>query len=97
MEDNQRGEHASSVHLTEYTDPMLHELSESIEKKEMVKSRSSNLEVTSIDMQKYSLVQLGIQEWDKNADFSQQWDQQANSFLQNALMTATRSFRRRRW
>lgn len=74
MVDNQSREQASSLDPTEDTDLMLHELSKSIEKKEMVKTRSSNLEVTSIGIQKCSLVPLEIREWDEDENSSNQLD-----------------------
>lgn len=65
MVDKHRRELSSSGYLSD-TDLMLHELSESIRKNAVAKSRSSNVEVTSKDTQQRPLVQLGSSEWDED-------------------------------
>lgn len=72
MVDRQRREVFSSGYLSEDTDLMLHELSESIRKNVMAKGRSINAEATSKDTLQRPLVQQGSSEWDEDDDVPQQ-------------------------
>lgn len=70
--DKQRREFSSSGYLSDDTDLMLRELSESIRKNAAAKSRSSDVEVISNDTQQRPLVQLRSSEWDEDDDVPQQ-------------------------
>lgn len=98
MVDKQRREVSSSGYLSEDTDLMLHELSESIRKNAMAKGRSLNAEVTSKNTLQRPLVQLGSSEWDEDDVVPQQQvknkyspncSYDANQELQEKEMVAT--------
>ncbi|KAK3001296.1 hypothetical protein RJ639_021668, partial [Escallonia herrerae] len=72
MEDTQRQEHTSSLHLTEDPTLMLHQLSESIAMKEKVRNGASE----SIGMQKCN-VAAGkelLQGWEEDAQLLKHWE-----------------------
>ncbi|KAK2987231.1 hypothetical protein RJ640_022263 [Escallonia rubra] len=73
MEDTQRQEQTSSLHLTEDPTLMLHQLSESIAMKEKVRNGASE----SIGMQKCNVAAAGkesLQGWEEDAQLLKHWE-----------------------
>lgn len=79
MVDKQRREISSSGYVSEDTDLMLHELSESIRKNAMAKGRSLNAEVISKDTLQRPLVRLGSSDGDEDDVVTQQQDKNKHS------------------